>query len=101
MAALVRKPLLFRGSRRSASALIVLFREERTIQQRVRDASVIDRIVEHLSAPTVARLQAFAQTPVVRWSRAGTWLIACSAIAVMVKLGFTPRFAGMTDPSTM
>ena len=30
----------------------------------------------------------------------GTLLIASSLIAVMVRLGFTPRFAGMTEPST-
>jgi hypothetical protein len=31
---------------------------------------------------------------------AGTWLMACSASAVIVRLGFTPRFAGMMEPST-
>ena len=30
----------------------------------------------------------------------GTGLITCSAIAVMVKLGFTPRLAGKIEPST-
>ena len=32
---------------------------------------------------------------------AGTWLIACSAMAVMVKLGLTPGFPGMMEPSMM
>ena len=30
---------------------------------------------------------------------AGTWLIACSASAVMVRLGFTPTLAGIAAPS--
>ena len=30
---------------------------------------------------------------------AGTWLIACSASAVIVRLGFTPTLAGIADPS--
>ena len=40
------------------------------------------------------------QMPSSRSARGGTWLIACSAIAVIVRLGFTPRFAGMIEPST-
>ena len=36
----------------------------------------------------------------VRPTFEGTFDMVCSAIAVMVRLGFTPRFAGMIDPST-
>jgi Putative transposase len=32
-------------------------------------------------------------------SRAGTWLMKCSLIAVIVSDGFTPGFAGMVEPS--
>ncbi len=32
--------------------------------------------------------------------RAGMWLMARSASAVMVRLGFTPTLAGMAEPST-
>jgi hypothetical protein len=28
------------------------------------------------------------------------WLIACSASAVIVRLGLTPRFEGIIEPST-
>ena len=30
---------------------------------------------------------------------AATWLIACSAIAVIVRLGLTPTLAGIAEPS--
>jgi hypothetical protein len=33
--------------------------------------------------------------------RGGTWLIACSASAVMLSDGFTPGFAGIAAPSQM
>lgn len=32
---------------------------------------------------------------------AGTWLIACSASAVIVRLGLTPGLVGITEPSQM
>lgn len=35
-----------------------------------------------------------------RLSLSGSWLIAYSAIAVMVRLGFTPRLAGIEEPSS-
>ena len=35
----------------------------------------------------------------LRCSRAATWLIACSAIAVIVRLGLTPTLAGIAEPS--
>ena len=31
----------------------------------------------------------------------GMWLMACSVSAVIVRLGFTPRFALSTEPSQM
>ena len=43
--------------------------------------------------------ETFARDVTPRRSRAGTWLIACSAIAVMVRLGFTPTLAGTAAPS--
>src|SRR5438552_8076429 len=50
-------------------------------------------------APPLSRFQAIAGV-----SRdgdwAGTWLIACSASAVIVSAGLTPRLTGTADPST-
>jgi hypothetical protein len=37
--------------------------------------------------------------PTGRFYVAATWLIACSAIAVIVRLGFTPTLAGIAEPS--
>lgn len=45
-------------------------------------------------------LAQLCQTPALRSAFGGIWDIAYSAIAVIVRLGFTPRFAGMIDPST-
>jgi hypothetical protein len=37
--------------------------------------------------------------PVAGSPMAGTWLIACSASAVIVSDGLTPTFAGIAEPS--
>ena len=59
-------------------------------------------MLEHVSSENFSQIRNKARRSQAAAGTAdlsGTWLIAYSAIAVIVRLGFTPGLAGTTDPS--